>query len=296
MLKYLSKRPMLISALGCVILSLCAFYSSLLLLAFTTIFSLLLGISIFSKTNKLTIAFILILVMACSCFHTLHNIKQLENYNAAKIDSKLTVIKTTYKSSYSYNTDVEIYDCDFLPSGTKLALWHEPMILNSGEIIQANIKISKVSNKKINYSEGVFLNGRMSNITPTGHSDSVLTFLDKTRNKIKDIFFECMDYECASTASALVLGNKSYFTNDFYSNVKGSGTAHIMVVSGLHLSILVSLILKPGKKKFYNAHIRALTIFIVVTVISSLCNYLRFWYYHFFADSQCPFYVQGLHI
>ena len=68
-------------------------------------------------------------------------------------------------------------------------------------------------------------------------------------------------------------GDKSYFTDTFYSNVKSAGVAHVMVVSGMHLSIIIALALYFANKLFYNPYFKALVICIVTLAVMAVCGF-----------------------
>lgn len=275
MVLYLKNRPMLISALGCAIVSVCGFYSPLLLLAVSVLFILSLGFTILRKIPAIAFALSLVLIAALNCFGTLSEIKELEKLSGINVNVKAVVCSTTYKSDAVYSSEVEVISSDILPENTKISVVYSPQILEEGEIITAKIKISRIKDdyKASYYAENVFLNGWMSDIKVTRQKDPILTAVNGVRTYIKNTLFENMDYSSAATMSAVVFGEKGYFTDEFYSNVKGAGVAHVMVVSGMHLSIIVSAILKITERFFGNGKLRGIIIFLVVIFLCGLCGF-----------------------
>ena len=67
-----------------------------------------------------------------------------------------------------------------------------------------------------------------------------------------------MEYDEAATVAAITIGDRSYFSDEFYSNIKKAGVSHVMVVSGMHLSVIVGLTAFFIKKHFYNKCLRAI--------------------------------------
>lgn len=275
MIDYLSKRPMIITAIGSCIISVCGFYSEIALFLAAVFFTLLLSVAIIKRNNSIIIATSLILLVAFSCFLTVLNIQKLNSFANSKVTVKAVVCENTYKSESIYRSAIEIINNGSLKRGTRLYVWHKPQNFKRGEIIKAEIKLNKISDdyKASNYSDGIFLSGNIISFEITDDTDPVLWAVDGLRKYIKDTLFKNMDYESAATMCALTFGDRDYFTDEFYGNVKGAGVAHVMVVSGLHLSILVSMVLKCTEKIVYNPKLRALIMFTVVIVLAALCGF-----------------------
>jgi len=72
---------------------------------------------------------------------------------------------------------------------------------------------------------------------------------------------------------ALCFGEKEYFTDEFYSLVTASGVNHVMAVSGMHLSILISFFLRLSEKFYYNRYIHAIISLFCVLLLSLLCGF-----------------------
>ena len=62
------------------------------------------------------------------------------------------------------------------------------------------------------------------------------------------MFYENMDGDSAMICSALILGDKFGIDDNLYDGIKASGLAHVLAVSGLHVTALASAILALLKK------------------------------------------------
>ena len=275
MFDYLRKRPMLISAIGCCIVSVCGFYSEIVLFLAAVIFTVFFSAAIIKGNNSMIIALCLILLAALNCFLTILKIQNLNTFANSKASITAVACENTYKSEEIYRSEIEVINSVSFEKGTRLYVWHRPKNLKSGEIIKAEIKLNKISEdyKASNYSDNIFLSGNIISLERTGERDPVLSAVDSVREYIKDTLFKNMDYESAATMCALVFGDRGYFTDEFYGSVKGAGVAHVMVVSGMHLSILVSMVLKLIEKIAYNSVLRAFIMFVVVIVLTALCGF-----------------------
>ena len=83
-------------------------------------------------------------------------------------------------------------------------------------------------------------------------SDGELDFFTDTELKVKENFYTYTRPDTADIATALIFGDKSTMNENLYDDVKVSGLAHVLAISGLHISILamfVSWILKKCKVK-----------------------------------------------
>ncbi len=275
MIDYLNERPMLISAVGCALSAVCVFYSKAALAVCLIVFSGLLMLSVFRKNASLSVAFLLTVMMTVSCFISTIKISSLNEYSDSVITADICIYETTYKSDGYYISEVETVSEDVLPKNTKLTLYHTPLSVATGEILSAKIKLNKIDDKykASSYSKGIYLSGNTLEMKRTARKDTVLTAAQRLKSYIKNNLFRNMEYESAATMSALVFGDRGYFTDEFYGNVKSSGVAHAMVVSGMHLTILVGLVLKITESFVYNSYLKALIMFSTVIVLCGVCGF-----------------------
>ena len=127
--------------------------------------------------------------------------------------------------------------------------------------------------KRSYYSEGIFLRGKLRDIrVEKGNDDPVLQKIRNVRSYIKNTLFSAMSRDEAAALTAVTIGDRSYFTDEFYANVKKAGVSHVMVVSGMHLSVIVGLTAVAVKKYFYNKYLRALTMLATVLFMAAVCG------------------------
>ena len=84
-----------------------------------------------------------------------------------------------------------------------------------------------------------------------------------------------MEYDEAATVAAITIGDRSYFSDEFYSNIKKAGVSHVMVVLGMHLSVIVGLTAFFIKKHFYNKYLRAIVMFATVLFMAAVCGFTK---------------------
>ncbi len=278
MLDYLIKRPMLLSGIGCCIVSVLALHSRAGLTAICFVLPLVIGFLIYFKADgKLLVASVLIFVMGINCILTFHRIDSLLIHSGTKQRAELVITEITYKSDQYYIATSEVMKSDRLENGTKITVFYKPQNINVGYRISADIKLKSVPDdeyKKDNYSKEIYLQGSLSNIKISdGKEDVILTTTQKVRQYIKTTLMDNMGYTEAATLCALIFGERDYFTEDFYSYVKSAGVSHVMVVSGMHMAILVSFIVEILNQLFSNRFLKAFTIILVVAALSLLCGF-----------------------
>ena len=215
------------------------------------------------------------MIMGLVCLSTLNEIENLRNFAGKEVTANIIFTETEYKSSAYYRSRCEVIGNSVLPKGTKLTLWHEPADVDSGYIFEAKISLEKIDEeyKAMNYSEEIYLCGNVKSLEKTDKYDGIMRAVDSVRQYIKRTLFGGMSFDSASTMCAVAFGDKGYFSVEFYNNVKASGVAHVMVVSGMHLGILVGLALYIAEKFIYNPKLRALIMYLVVIMLTSVCGF-----------------------
>ena len=97
--------------------------------------------------------------------------------------------------------------------------------------------------------------------------------LFRSQLKIKRILYENTDEYTSSICQALILGDKSGMNGDLYDNISASGLAHVLAVSGLHITTLAAALYFLLRKFKVNPKIA----FVIVTALtffySALCSF-----------------------
>lgn len=126
------------------------------------------------------------------------------------------------------------------------------MCLSSSEALMINIgdKIEFTSDiRESDYgrylSDRIYLDASVYyeeeiKLTPA-ETKPLYAYVVELREKIRSSFYLELKYDNASLASAVLLGDNSGFEDDVYLSMKRAGLTHVVVVSGLHLSIITLL-------------------------------------------------------
>ena len=275
MVDYLRKRPMLISAVGCVISAVCGFYSLKVLGLIFALSLIFISLAFFKKQFSFVFVWLLVAVMCLCTFAEGKKAEKIGALAGSQVEAILSFDTTTYKSENIYNSTFEVLVDGKLKKGSKISLWHAPLNFSGGEIINAKISLRKIDDayKLQNFSDEIYISGNIQDFSRVEVKDSILENIYKIRNYIAKTLYKNMSKDSAATMCALVFGDKSYLSDEFYGNVKAAGVAHVMVVSGLHLSIIVLLVLQLTEKFVYNNYLRGFIMFCTVVIMCTVCGF-----------------------
>ncbi len=277
MKNYILKRPMLLSAMLCIFISVIGFYSGVAVATLGIFYTVLAVLLIFKGKNiKAVFVLTLSIIVLISLLISLGKAAALSRYDGVKRTAKAVVCEVDRRAE-SYNSAVlQIKDTSSLLDSQNIYGFYSATDLKIGQIITADFKFSSVEGiyKASSYSKNIFLTANLSNIEiMAGEKDFLLTAVGSVRNYISETLFSNMSYNEAATVSALLSGDTDYFSREFYSNVKGAGVSHVMVVSGMHLSVLVLFVLKITELFGYNRFVRAFAMLTVVLILTSVCGF-----------------------
>lgn len=99
------------------------------------------------------------------------------------------------------------------------------------------------------------------------------TLDEQVRLAIKSRLHENMSDKNAETAYASLFGDKSNVDDEVYNNFQGAGIIHILTVSGLHVSFLISLIFGLLKKCKINKYVNFALTTMFIVFYAYLCNW-----------------------
>ncbi len=210
-----------------------------------------------------------------STSYTLSEIERVEKFDKGEAVGYFTVMEATYIKTDKYAFIAEVKDCEPLKNGDKLLMYYDGAEIPVGQIFKGKIELEKLQGTAAlsYYSSGVYGCTDLSDVRISKESNFVLSKIDLFRSFIKAEVFSGFSDSEAATMLALLTGDRSYFSDEFYNNVKSSGVAHTMVVSGMHLSIIVSFMLYVINKLFYNRYFKSFVIFATVILVTAVCGF-----------------------
>ncbi len=277
MVDYLIKRPMCLCAVTSSFVCIIGFYNKNALLIVGVLIITVLFTALY-KQVKPTLIFSLffILLIIISTFSEISEIYEVSYFSGYECGGEYIVIEEPELMGDYYVTTLEVKQSEILKDGMKISTVYYEGDIKLSDCIEADISLKSLESSKYkasSYSEEIFLSGYMSNIKLTGETDFVLENIAKVRKYIETKIFDNYGFSEAATILALITGDNSYFSDEFYSNLKCSGVTHVMVVSGMHLSVIVAFMLYIVERFLYNRYLKALVIFFAVLTVSAVCGF-----------------------
>ena len=280
MADYLQKRPMLFCAIVSAALCIAGFYSQSAVFFCGIALIILFFLALYFRRPAEIIVTLILAVTAVSILLTSINAADLSKLNGDTVKGEFTVVSEP-EDHGTYTSEVlEVCKCGRLKKGTRiLCSCYGETAPEYGNRIEASASLSTFKNgtqKRSYYADGIFLRGSLKNIkVENGNDDPVLHIIGNIRKYIKNTLFSNMEYDEAATVAAITIGDRSYFSDEFYSNIKKAGVSHVMVVSGMHLSVIVGLTAFFIKKHFYNKYLRAIVMFATVLFMAAVCGFTK---------------------
>ena len=279
MLDYMKKRPMLLCAVIGSIICIVGFFSRIAVfccgLLIIAVFFIMIQKKI--KHKYIFIVFILFAV-SVSVLITENRIDEAVTADSSTVEGRFIVIEDSENHGNYYSSILEANGCEGLRNGTRIFTFYNNGGFKCGNTLKARIKISSIDEtyKIYNYSKGIYLSGNILNASVTDEKgDYILYLIGNIRKYIADTLFANMGYKQAATLTAIVSGDRSYLSDDFYGHIKCAGVSHVMVVSGMHLSVIVILMTYLGERLFYNRYLKALTVVFTVIFMTALCGFTK---------------------
>lgn len=103
--------------------------------------------------------------------------------------------------------------------------------------------------------------------------DSYLKFDEKFRLKVKNLLYENMGASNVATAFAVLFGNTNDIKDDIYNSYKDAGILHLLAVSGLNVTFLITLLGFILKLFKVNRFTNFAVCFIVLMLYVYLCGF-----------------------
>lgn len=253
------------------------FYSFFTLVIFSALCIVLLFVTNYKKQSGVLIFCGIWLL--CSTLTISYNMSELERvskFDAMTVTGEFVMIEEPYSDGEEFVCQIEVLKSNTLKKGDKFKAVYQGSKIPLGQSFRPSARLDSLGSgdvAKSYYAENIYLTADLSNIVLTKNSDFVLKYINSFRTFLKNEIFSAFDTEESATVLALLTGNRSYISESFYSNLKGAGVMHVMVVSGMHLSIIVAFMLKLVNKLFYNRFLRGTIIFITVLTLAAVCGF-----------------------
>ncbi len=253
-------------------------YITLPILLFVATFATLVLIRKVRRFVYIPIAFIVgfSVMSISSCVYDLNTISGYDGEFSATVASDIIVEDG---KAQMYVSDITIGDVTIKYEAVLTAYMDENTVIdfNAGDkvLFSGNLTL-RAHNKFDTY----YANNRAKRLayiakcTIVGkQSEGKPKFPLSLQNEIKRVLFENTDEYTSSVCQALILGDKRSLDDNAYANIKESGLAHVLAVSGLHISALASAIYFVLKRLKVNPKISFVVVLVFTFLYSMLCSF-----------------------
>lgn len=184
-----------------------------------------------------------------------------KNYDGKTINTTAIVSDYSFETDYGIAADGKI-ELDGKKFSVRLYLSHSTA-LKPGDCISGDIRLRLTTRDSIrgqtsHQGDGIFLLGYVKEDALISPADKVPAkfFAAKLRYSIRQILIDAFPADTVAFANALFLGDNSLLDYETDTDFKLSGIRHIIAVSGLHVSILISVVfMLCGKNRYLSTAI-----------------------------------------
>ena len=235
---------------------------------------------ILKKKKLLVISLILIATFsggALNCYYT------LQNYSVCDVDTEQVYLITgtvKEKGTATYGEYIIIGDAtayDEKLSGKVRVYLSE----RYGDFCDVGYRVQFYTKLKFNdafpYGELNYYAEDNLKYTCTQYSHLTSTYhfslSGSIRSRIKDVFYDNLDYGTASVCYAMMLGDTQNVDDDTLANFRYGGIAHVFAVSGLHIGIVYGILSFILKKIRVNKYVSAVIAITAITCYAWICGF-----------------------
>ncbi len=241
---------------------------------------------ILKNKNKFNNAFMLFLCLVFSIYGILNllEVQKIEKLSGktAIVEGYITEDAESYDSYCSYvlnTTRVEIDgSTKDIPQKFKIRINESGDFAFSSFVnVKAKIKLNKIYGdfRNFSYSQKIYLNSYSAEVISCDEMQNKPIYypaylLSKGINKL---LYSNMGYEDAALSSAVLLGDETGLTDEFYNNSKVTGVTHMLVVSGTHISIITMALHTFLKRIKFPQRLRPIFMLFITYLIMAVCGF-----------------------
>ena len=233
----------------------------------------------FVKQKRLHFVFaaFLLFIITVSTIVNAFAVQKLKAYDGETCDIT-AVIKTeptNYGIGYSYTAELErIEDKKLELANINLNAFDNSLC--PGDRVIATVSLYEHQNKESFYAENIFIHGEVEEITQIQPRYNLLRYkIYILRVYIREIISDFIDGDTGQLIVAVITGDRSGISDETYSLIKRSGVAHMIVVSGMHLSIVCTAIMWTLRRVLPNNILQGVVMLAVVVFIMLLCGFTK---------------------
>lgn len=271
-------RPMAVCAVMSIIAVLYLNSHKNVLLSLLLLFVIVSAVICFvRRTGKAVVISLLFLAVCASAVNEFYRINELNRLDGQTVEAVFVAAEDTKSTEKVSKVTVYATGKGALPANTKLKLyWFDGTSVSCGDKFKAAVKLSSLKDseyKNYNYGNAVYIDSRLIKIRESYKPNGFFLKIGKVRSYIVKTLNNRFSEDDSSVLIALNSGDRSFLSDTFYGKVLTCGVSHVMVVSGLHISIILGLLYRFIEKFFYNSYLKALSSIGILFLIAAMCGF-----------------------
>ncbi len=269
---------MFFAAVICCIAAAVSLFAMPVAVVFSALSIAVLFFLIVRKQYKYITVLITVIVFLVSLCVQFTKIDKINSNDGAVVTGEFVVASEVTDHGMHSSVTLKEYNCNSLPKNIKLlAFDYKKNDVVLGDVVNATIKISSIDfydkYRLSDYGNGIYATANVQKISKTGNTAPFYKSASNIRiyvyKSIKTIF----KGDTAGLLLALTIGDRQLLSDKFLGNIKTTGITHMIVVSGLHLSIIILSAFFVFDKFFYNKYIRTALSILFVIFIYAVCGF-----------------------
>lgn len=272
------KRPMFFAALVCCVAAAISLFVKLLAFVIIAVALIIFTVAAVGKKYKCITVALAVILFAISLSFQFIQIDKINRYDNKTITDRFLVVSEPEPYENFNTVTLQVESSGDLPKGTKYLVFdYKQSKLKTGDIIDATLKLSAIDKyneyRLSDYSNGIYATATAQELEKTGDYNNFYRIAGSIRTYVKETVSSHFDGDTAGLLVALTTGDRTLLSDKFLANVKTTGISHVIVVSGMHLSIIMMAIFWCLDRLFYNKYIRSLLSVVAVVLISAVCGF-----------------------
>ena len=261
------------------LLSFLAGINTILFMAVVAIFIIILVVLFFLKEGRLhfIIAAFLLFLFTISAMVNLSAAKKIDYYKdkTEKITAVITKAPTFNGTTYSYEAKLKTIDNNKIRF-TKIRINSYKNEFEAGDEIEAKVDFFDFENKNSIYAENIYMGSSLKAVIRIKSNHNGLRYkIFKLQEYTKNTVANYLDGDIGQLIVAIITGDSRGLGDETYDLVKKSGVSHMIVVSGMHLSIVCTALMWIFGKTISNRYIQTFAMLIAIFFIMFFCGFTK---------------------
>lgn len=160
-------------------------------------------------------------------------------------------ISATVTSKRTISTDSAVFTLESNTENGKVGilLYSDDIHAEKGDTLRFSAEFSKLFNTAAyntadRYrSDGITLSATLKSDIAVTKGDYPLSFIDDYRNYLTDLIKTEFSDDSGALMLGIFAGDKSSLSDELYYDIKAAGVAHLTAVSGMHLTLIITILM-----------------------------------------------------